>query len=274
MKAAEMKTSDVNRTTNSDLERRPAIATRAARRIIRAIAILLASAGLLFSMLAAGVMGSSSRDPSLPGQPASRTFVKAYGNVIQQVEYGLTPASVGVTSDGGYIALAHTDKQRAFELYAGHYLATTGQLYYSDAHQLADYEDGYHQALDIALGAPSRATEMISELYVPRDRLADFMGDVGEDFRRNHVDAIYGTIRRVLPDMGGLREMRGPVVPCGDNHAPLLSEPLLEHSDDAPIFTVEADDAWRSEPCDVLHAPVHRAVIEAEKSHSLLRKPA
>jgi FAD/FMN-containing dehydrogenase len=98
------------------------------------------------------------------------------------------------------IVLAHTDKGRAFDRYAEHYLATTGQLYYSDAHQLADYEDGYHRALDAFLGSPHRATEMISELYVPRDRLADFMADVADDFRRNDVDAIYGTIRLIERD--------------------------------------------------------------------------
>ena len=52
----------------------------------------------------------------------------------------------------------------------------------------------------MALGAPHRATEMISELYVPRDRLADFMGDVADDFRRNQVDVIYGTIRLIERD--------------------------------------------------------------------------
>ena len=98
------------------------------------------------------------------------------------------------------IVLAHTDKSRAFELYAEHYLATSGQLYYSDEHQLGDYEDGYHRALDAHLGSPHRATEMISELYVPRDRLADFMADVAEDFRRHAVDAIYGTIRLIERD--------------------------------------------------------------------------
>ena len=41
---------------------------------------------------------------------------------------------------------------------------------------------------------------MISELYVPRDRLADFMADVADDFRRNEVDAIYGTIRLIERD--------------------------------------------------------------------------
>ena len=85
------------------------IAIRAARGIRRAIAIVLASAGLLFLMLAAGVMGSSRSASSTPAQPASRTFVTAYGNTIQQVEYGLTPESVAATSDGGYFALALTD---------------------------------------------------------------------------------------------------------------------------------------------------------------------
>jgi FAD/FMN-containing dehydrogenase len=98
------------------------------------------------------------------------------------------------------IVLAHTEKGRAFELYAEHYLATSGQLYYTDAHQLADYENGYHVALDAFLGSPDRATEMISELYVPRDRLADFMADVADDFRRNDVEAIYGTIRLIERD--------------------------------------------------------------------------
>ncbi len=98
------------------------------------------------------------------------------------------------------IVLAHTDKSVAFERYAEHYLATSGQLYYSDEHQLGDYEDGYHRSLDAHFGSPHRATEMISELYVPRDRLADFMSDVAEDFRRDAVDAIYGTIRLIERD--------------------------------------------------------------------------
>src|SRR5436190_5498632 len=94
----------MSKTTNFNLERRSAIATRAARGVRRLIAIVLPSAGLLFLILAAGVMGSST-----PAQPASRTFVTAYGNMIQQVEYGLTPESLAVTSDGGYVALALTD---------------------------------------------------------------------------------------------------------------------------------------------------------------------
>jgi len=98
------------------------------------------------------------------------------------------------------ILLAHTDKARAYQLYTSHYLATSGQLYESDRHQLADYLDGYHLQLDRVLGSAHRASEMITELYVPRDRLADFMGAVAEDFRRHRVDVIYGTIRLIERD--------------------------------------------------------------------------
>lgn len=96
--------------------------------------------------------------------------------------------------------LAHTDKTRAVALYSAHYLATTGQLYWSDAHQLADYTDGYHAPLDARLGASAPASEMITEIYVPRARLADFLASAATDLRRDAVDVIYGTIRLIERD--------------------------------------------------------------------------
>jgi FAD/FMN-containing dehydrogenase len=98
------------------------------------------------------------------------------------------------------VMLAHVDKGRAYRLYTAHYLATSGQRYASDRQQLAEYLDGYHHDLDRALCAPHRGSEMISELYVPRDRLSDFMADVAEDFRRHDVDLIYGTVRLIERD--------------------------------------------------------------------------
>ena len=44
------------------------------------------------------------------------------------------------------------------------------------------------------------ATEMITELYVPRAQLAAFMAAVREDFLRHAVDFIYGTIRLIAKD--------------------------------------------------------------------------
>jgi FAD/FMN-containing dehydrogenase len=98
------------------------------------------------------------------------------------------------------IYLAHTDKAEAFKRYSTHYLATSGQVYYSDAHQLADYTDGYHARVDELTHAKAPSTEMITEIYVPRKRLADFMAAVAEDFRANSVNVIYGTIRLIERD--------------------------------------------------------------------------
>ena len=96
--------------------------------------------------------------------------------------------------------LAHTRKSDAFAAYSRHYLATSGQLYYSDLHQLADYLDDYHPALDRAMGATHAGSEMITEIYVPRARLADFLAEVREDFRRERVNLVYGTIRLIERD--------------------------------------------------------------------------
>lgn len=98
------------------------------------------------------------------------------------------------------LSLAHTDKARAFEAYSRHYLATNKQIYWSDLHQLADYEDGYHQTLDRLHGAKGPASEMITELYVPITELRQFMTLAADDFRRHGTEVIYGTIRLIRRD--------------------------------------------------------------------------
>ena len=98
------------------------------------------------------------------------------------------------------LLLGHADKRRAYDMYARHYLSTSGQIYWSDLHQLGTYLDDYHQDLDRALGSPAPATEMITEILVPREALIEFMADVRRDFRRHDVDLIYGTIRLIESD--------------------------------------------------------------------------
>jgi len=96
--------------------------------------------------------------------------------------------------------LSHADKKRAFVEYSSYYLTTTGQRYWSDTHQLSYYVDNYHQALDRRLGASAPATEMITEIYVPRFALARFMKDVGSGFGEHRASVIYGTIRLIERD--------------------------------------------------------------------------
>jgi FAD/FMN-containing dehydrogenase len=96
--------------------------------------------------------------------------------------------------------LAHTDPQKAFDSYAGYYLSTNGQVYWSDTHQLSIYPDHYHREIDAKLHAPYPASEIITEINVPRHMLSDFFEEVRADFRKNKVELIYGTVRLIERD--------------------------------------------------------------------------
>jgi FAD/FMN-containing dehydrogenase len=96
------------------------------------------------------------------------------------------------------LLLAHVDKSRAFDEYAAFYLSTAGQCYDSDAHQMGRYVDGYHREIDARVGC--RGSEMITELYVPRARLADFMRACAFEFRAFGTNVVYGTVRLIRRD--------------------------------------------------------------------------
>jgi len=98
------------------------------------------------------------------------------------------------------IYLAHHNKRRAFHEFTDFYLRSSGQIYWSDTHQLSVYLDDYHGGLDRACEASVPGSEMITELYVPRTRLSAFMSDVRRDFQRHEVDLIYGTVRLIKRD--------------------------------------------------------------------------
>lgn len=95
---------------------------------------------------------------------------------------------------------AHVDKSQAFQQFARFYTSTSGQVYWSDTHQFSLYLDDYHGELDERLCPTHPGTEMISELYVPRDRLPDFMTQAAEVLRETSADLIYGTIRLIRKD--------------------------------------------------------------------------
>ncbi len=113
------------------------------------------------------------------------------------------PASQRVLSRDAWLellTLAHTDKRRAFTLYAQHYLATDGQLYKSDTHQLSEYMDDYHGEVDRRTVAVCRGSEMITELYVPPARLIDFLHEAARALSQQRAQVIYGTIRLIQPE--------------------------------------------------------------------------
>lgn len=96
--------------------------------------------------------------------------------------------------------LAHVDKRRAFALYAQHYVATDGQTYWSDTHQLGVYIEDYHAELDRLAKSPHKCTEMITELYVPVERVVDFLRAAAAALAELSAEVIYGTIRLINED--------------------------------------------------------------------------
>lgn len=135
--------------------------------------------------------------------PRTETFLRrgvlsCYEPVADATPMAADHRELSVADWKRLVLLAHTDKAAAFDHYARHYLATCGQVYWSDSHQMSVYLDDYHRDIDRALG--HRGSEVITELYVPRARLADFMADAAADFRRHGVDPIYGTVRLIRRD--------------------------------------------------------------------------
>jgi FAD/FMN-containing dehydrogenase len=96
--------------------------------------------------------------------------------------------------------LAFIDKGAAYNAYTQYYLSTNDQLYWSDTHQLSVYLDDYHIKLHEELGFKDAASLMISEIYVPRKHLTQFMDDVRKIAIRDSFDIIYGTIRLIEQD--------------------------------------------------------------------------
>jgi FAD/FMN-containing dehydrogenase len=95
---------------------------------------------------------------------------------------------------------SHRYKRRAFEVYSTRYLRTSGQIYWADSQLSAAYVDNYHADLDRALHAKVAATEMITEIDVPRPALAAFMREARDLLRRRRANMIYGTVRMIEPD--------------------------------------------------------------------------
>lgn len=96
--------------------------------------------------------------------------------------------------------LAYTNRALAFKKYAEYYLSTSGQVYWSDLHQLSPYLPDYARRIQKMTGSTSPSSLMITELYVPRDKLASFLQDAARELGSHQVTVIYGTVRLIEKD--------------------------------------------------------------------------
>jgi len=97
------------------------------------------------------------------------------------------------------LRLAYTDREKAFKRYSDYYLSTNGQTYWSDTSQLSAYLPNYAQKIRELIGG-EESSLIITEIYVPRPDLPNFLGQAAELLRSNRTVVIYGTVRLIERD--------------------------------------------------------------------------
>jgi len=97
------------------------------------------------------------------------------------------------------LRLAYTDREKAFKRYSDYYLSTNGQTYWSDTNQLSPYLPDYAQQIRAQIGG-DESSLIITEVYVPRSDLPDFLAQAAELLRSNRTIVIYGTVRLIEKD--------------------------------------------------------------------------
>jgi FAD/FMN-containing dehydrogenase len=97
------------------------------------------------------------------------------------------------------LRLAYTDREKAFKRYSDYYLSTNGQTYWSDTNQLSAYLPNYAQKIRDQIGG-EESSLIITEIYVPRRDLPDFLAQAAELLRLNRTIIVYGTVRLIEKD--------------------------------------------------------------------------
>src|SRR5437870_9494774 len=97
------------------------------------------------------------------------------------------------------LRLAYTDREKAFKRYSHYYLSTNGQTYWSDTSQLSAYLPNYAQKIRELIGG-AESSLIITEVYVPRADLSNFLAQAAELLRSNRTMLIYGTVRLIEKD--------------------------------------------------------------------------
>src|SRR6516164_9025023 len=97
------------------------------------------------------------------------------------------------------LRLAYMDREKAFKRYSDYYLSTSGQTYWSDTSQLSAYLPNYALKIREQIG-DDESSLIITEIYVPRADLPNFLAQAADLLRSNRTTVIYGTVRLIEKD--------------------------------------------------------------------------
>lgn len=96
--------------------------------------------------------------------------------------------------------LGHINKPKVTQMYISYYLASNGNIYDTNYHQINYYPEQYHKDVDAALQLPVASSEMITEIYIPREVLGRYMAQIRKYFLKEKVMFFFGTVRLIQKD--------------------------------------------------------------------------
>jgi FAD/FMN-containing dehydrogenase len=130
----------------------------------------------------------------------SRGILTTYDPVDEITLADDTPRELSSDNLEQLLLLAHTDRAKAFRAYADATLPTSGEVVWSDTHQYSPYPRGYHHRLDQILHAAHPGSDPLSEVYVPRSQLVEFLAEARRELLARKAIVIYGTVRLIQRD--------------------------------------------------------------------------
>jgi FAD/FMN-containing dehydrogenase len=135
----------------------------------------------------------------------SPTFMKRgictlYEQVDDSVHVPLEKEKLSKEKWLNFLYLACTDRRKGFDLYTEMFRSMDEKLCLSDTSQMSTYHKGYREFINSNLKFDGPVSLMLSELYVPRKILAEFMAKAAVVLKANGIPNIYGTIRLIEQD--------------------------------------------------------------------------
>jgi FAD/FMN-containing dehydrogenase len=122
-------------------------------------------------------------------------ILTTYENVPPETPLGTESADIDSKLLTALLEIAHHDRGSAYRRYAKLELAKDGNVEWTDLHQLSSYPVGYHQEIEKRLGADYAGTDLILEVYVPRNELISLLEEARRILLTAGTPLIYGTVR-------------------------------------------------------------------------------
>jgi FAD/FMN-containing dehydrogenase len=127
-------------------------------------------------------------------------ILTTYDIVSDETPMGDATTDIDEAPLANLLELAHKDRRSAYRHYATFELSKSGNVEWSDLHQLSSYPSGYHIKMDARHTDQKKGADLIWEFYVPRADLIAFLEEARRLLLKSETPLIYGTVRFIEQD--------------------------------------------------------------------------